>query len=335
MDLKWPWLALALGLVVVAALVVSSLLARRRRTPRDAPLIAHSDRMRRLPRFRALARQQSFLAAWQTLAVLVAAVGAILLATRPQASVVSQDSHSTRDIVLCLDASSSMYDEDVQVVDAFSDIVDGLDGERISLVLWNNAAVTVFPLTDDYGYVKDQLQQTARAFAVQDPDMLSGTFLLNGTGASLIGDGIVSCSQQFDHTDQHRGRAVVVASDNDPHDAKPVYTLQQASAYATAHHIKLYGIGSAELAYGPDKRRSFEEAMTATGGTFSLLGEDGSTGTIVAGIRRLEAEKVTDPPQITVAERPGAAIAVTGAGVLMLALGWGVGIARRLEGGGS
>lgn len=335
MDLKWPWVAVGLALVVVAALVAWSVLAGRRRAHRDAALIAHSDRVRRLPRFRALARQQSLLATWQTLAVLVAAAGAILLAARPQATAVTQESHSTRDIVLCLDASASMFDEDVEVIDSFSDIVDELDGERISLVLWSNPAVTVFPLTDDYGYIQDQLREAAHAFAVQDPAYLAGTFLLSQRKASLIGDGIVSCVQRFDHTDQHRGRAVIVASDNDPQGGPPLYTLQQASRYAIDHDVKLYGIGSVDLRYEPDKRGAFEQAVTATGGTFSMLGEDGTTDTIVAGIRKLDAQRVTEPPQITEAERPMTAIAVTGAGVLMLALGWGVALVRRLGGGAS
>jgi len=332
MDLRWPWLAVGLAVVVVAALIAWSVLAGRRRARGRAPLIAHSDRVRRLPRFRALARQQSYLATWQTLAILVAAAGAILLAARPQATAVTQESHSTRDIVLCLDASASMFDEDVQVVEAFSDIVHELDGERISLVLWSDAAVTVFPLTDDYGYVQDQLREASRAFAVQDPDYIAGTYL-GRERASLISDGIVSCVQRFDRTDEKRGRAVIVASDNDPQGGPPVYTLTGASRYAKAHDVKLYGIGSADLTYEPTKRRTFEQAVTATGGTFSLLGQDGTTDTIVQGIHRLESEKVTEPPRVTEVERPVTAISIAGAGVLMLVLGWAVALIRRLGGG--
>lgn len=332
MDLRWPWVALGFGVLVVVVLIAWSLLAGRGRVRLDGPLIAHSERIRRLPRFRALARQQSVLATWQTLAVLVAAVGAILLAARPEATAVTQESHSTRDIVLCLDASSSMFDEDVDVIDAFSDIVDRLDGQRISLVLWSDAAVTIFPLTDDYSYVKDQLQDAAHAFEIQDPEYLAGTYL-GRNRASLISDGIVSCVQRFDKSDQQRGRAVVVASDNDPQGGPAAYTLTEASQYAKDHGVHLYGIGARTLAYAPDKRRTFEAAVTATGGTFSMLGEDGSTDAIVDGIRRLEAEKVTDPPRVTVAERPVTAIGITGAGVLMLLLGWAVALCRRLAGG--
>ncbi|MEX0426588.1 VWA domain-containing protein [Nocardioides sp. DS6] len=330
-GLRWPWLAVVLAVLVVAALVVWSCWRGRSRTPREAMLVAHSERIRGLARFRTLARQQSWLATWQTVAVLVAAAGAILLAARPQATAVTERSLANRDVVLCLDASTSMFDEDVQVLDAFGQIVDGLRGERVSLVLWSDAAVTVFPLTDDYAFVKRQLAEASDAFARQDFDYLAGTFL--GRRASIITDGIVSCTQRFDHADQKRGRAVIVASDNDPQGGAPIFTWPEVSAYARDHDVRLYGIGSLDLAPGGSRRDEFANAMTSTGGTFALLGEDGSVDRIVTSIEQLEAARVRQPPEITVDERPGAAIAVTGLGVLMLLGGWGVALARRLGGG--
>ena len=331
MDLKWPWLAALLAALVVAALVAWSSWRGRGRAPADALLVAHSERIRGLARFRSLARQQSWLATWQTCAVLVAAVGAILLAARPQATAVTERSLANRDIVLCLDASTSMFDEDVQVLDAFGKIVDGLRGERVSLVLWSDAAVTVFPLTDDYAFIKRQLAEASDAFAMQDIDYMAGTFL--GRRASIITDGIVSCTQRFDHPEQQRGRAVVVASDNDPQGGAPIFTWPEVSKYAIDHKVRLYGIGSLDLAVGGPRRDEFAHAMTSTGGTFSLLGQDGSEDSIVSSIEQLEAARVRQPPEVTVSERPATAIAVTGAGVLMLLGGWAVALVRRLGGG--
>ncbi|MEP9382651.1 VWA domain-containing protein [Nocardioides cheoyonin] len=328
MDLKWPWLGLGLAALVVAALVAWSVVRSRRRTPADALLVAHSDRIRILDRFRALARREVLLARWMTVAVLVAATGAVWLAARPQATAVSERSHATRDVVLCMDASTSMFDEDAEVLDAYTNIVDQLRGERISLVLWSDAAVTVFPLTDDYDFVREQLRKAADAFSMQDLDYMAGTFL--GRRASIITDGIVSCTQRFDHAGEDRGRAVIVASDNDPQGGAPIFSWKDVATYAKKHDVRLYGIGSLDLAAEPQARAEFEDAMRATGGTFSLLGEDGSTESIVAGIDALESERVQEPPQLSVEEKPGAAIAVTGVGVLMLLFGWGVALVRRI-----
>jgi hypothetical protein len=331
MDLRWPWLALALAALLVAALVAMSWWRGRRRTPAGALLVANSARVRELPRFRSLARREAWLAEWQTLGVVVAAVGALLLAARPQATDVTTESHNSRDIVLCMDASASMFDEDVAVIDAYREIVDGLHGERISLVLWSDAAVTVFPLTDDYDFVQDQLKQAAHAFAVEDPDYVAGTYL--GHRASIFTDGLVSCTQRFDHAGEDRGRAIVIASDNDPQGGPPYFTMQEAAQAAVQRHIRVYGIGSLDLASEPDKRVPFEDAMKQTGGGFWLLGQDRSVESITEGIEQLEADRVQEPPKILRVERPGPAIALTGAGVLMLVLGWGVALVRRRRGG--
>lgn len=322
MDLRWPVLG-AILLVVVAAAVVGilRLAGRTHGRPLDAVLLAHTARLRRLPRFRELARQQRWLAWWQTVAVVIALLGTIWLIARPQSTDVTQHRYSTRDIVLCLDASTSMFDEDTQVTQAYAQIVSHLDGERVSLVLWSDASVTIFPLTDDYGWVQDELRRAGKAFALQDQDYVAGTYL-GKERASLISDGIVSCVRRFDFSDKKRGKAVIVASDNDPQGGPAVYTLPQASKYAKDHGVRLFGIGSSDLSFEPEKRRTFEKAVTGTGGTFSLLGDDGSVDSIIDGIDRLTADEVVEPPRYHVRDAPAWPTAVMAIGVVMLALGW-------------
>lgn len=330
MDLKWPWVAVALGILVVVALVMFSL-ARRRHVSDDAYRIAHPHRITQLPRFRALARRQLFFAQWTTLAVLVTAAGAIWLAARPQATAVADDSRANRDIVLCLDASSSMFDEDVEVLRAYSEIAKTLRGERVSLVIWSEAAVTVFPLTDDEAFIQEQLAKAEQAMLAQEPAFFEGTFL--GKRASAIGDGWVSCVDRFDQLDEDRGRAIVLASDNDPQGSAPIFSLAEAAEYANDRNVRVYGIGSPDLELADGPRREFKQSVEATGGTFSILAEPGSNEQIVDGIQALEARRTADPPQIVVEERPSAAIAVTGLGVLMLVGGWVTSFVTRQRSG--
>lgn len=319
-EMKWPWLALALALVVLAALIAFSLWHRRSKSGEDAYRLAHPTRITRLPRFTTLARRELFFAQWTTLAVLVTAAGAIWLAARPQATTVDQDSAANRDIVLCLDASSSMFDEDVEVLDAYAELAQTLDGERVSLVIWSEAAVTIFPLTDDQAFIQDQLAQARQAMSTQDPAFFEGTYL--GKRASAIGDGWISCVDGFDHEDKDRGRAIVLASDNDPQGSAPLFSLDEAAAYAKKNDVRVYGIGSPDLQFDAVARDEFERTVAETGGTFSILGTDGSNEQIVDGIHELEAQRIEEPPQIVVAERPEPAIAMTGIGATMLAGGW-------------
>lgn len=192
MDLKQGWVIIpaVAGLVLVAA-VVWLLLRRTRRVGTVA--VANSDLLRRLPEFRRAVRAHQL----RTLAIggLAAAIGlvAIVGAARPQARTVISQERDNRDIVLCLDVSGSMIDVDAQVVDRFRQLAEGFKGERLSLVIFNSSAVPVFPLTDDYQFISDELAKAASALRTLDPQdpFFAGT--LNGEGSSLIGDGRPAC----------------------------------------------------------------------------------------------------------------------------------------------
>ncbi|MET3718645.1 MULTISPECIES: VWA domain-containing protein [unclassified Arthrobacter] len=97
-----------------------------------------------------------------------------------------------RDIMLCLDTSGSMSSADAAVVEVFGVLAKEFDGERIGLTIFDSSAVQVFPLTDDYGYVQEQLQMADDAFNGNpgSAGFLDGTW--SGRGSSLIGDGLAS-----------------------------------------------------------------------------------------------------------------------------------------------
>ena len=331
LDLRWPWV---LPVVAVAALLLMAFWARRRRArlPADPLLVAHVARLRALPRFRTLVRRRRAVGALVTVASLVLLAGSAVLVARPQTVEVEQSEGRSRDIMLCLDASSSMDDDNVAVVQAMRRVVAGLSDDRIGLTLWSGAAVTVFPLTDDYAYVRDQLDLAERAFTGLQEDYFAGVQLPDPR-SSLIGDGIVSCSQRFDRPDEERSRAVVVSSDNDPFGG-PVYTLPEAAEYAADRDVLLYGIGAPVLA-DPEQdepRTEFRQAMRTTGGVFALVGKDGATDQIVDRIDDLERQRVEEPAREVERDDPTSGVVLAGTGLGLLALAWlGQGLVRGVD----
>lgn len=319
MELKWPLLGLGLVALVAVLLVLWSRQWRRPRQSDDAVLVSHTELLLQLPRYRTLVRNRMLATAWRTVAVLVLIAGTILIASRPQTVEVSAPQESSRDIMLCLDASASMSDENVEVVHEVQAIVDGLEGERIGLTLFSGAAVTVFPLTDDYAFVEDQLDQAEEAFAENDYDYVVGT-QLDDESASQMGDGLVSCVQRFDRPDQERGRAIILASDNDPQ-GPGIYTLPEAADYAVEKDVIVYGIGSPDLDYIEDKRAEFDDAVSTTGGTFSLLGET-SADEVVEDIDTLERKRLEGSPRRTERDTPEVGVVIAAAGAGLLLVGW-------------
>ncbi|MFA6299666.1 MAG: hypothetical protein WC642_10895, partial [Nocardioides sp.] len=67
-DLRWPWLAVTLAVVALALLM---LWTRRPRRGASGLPVAHTERFRALPRFRALARREQLVAGAATLGAFV------------------------------------------------------------------------------------------------------------------------------------------------------------------------------------------------------------------------------------------------------------------------
>ena len=323
MELKWPWLA---ALLLGAVLVLLVVWLRRPSGPRDSLLVAHSSRLKQLPRYRWLARRQMAVTALRTGGALVLVAGAVLLAARPIRVEVTEPDRSARDVQLCLDVSPSMYDWNLQIVEEFRELVKQLSGERIGLTIFNASAVTVFPLTDDYEFMADRLDEAEDAFRSQDYQYFVGTLPLRRLGdqlvpdpssASQIGDGLASCLQRFDPTAEARGRAVVLASDNDPV-GPPLFTLEEAVGEALRDNVVVYGIGPPDLAEKPADASGFEDAASATGGTLALLEEETNVDDAVAGIQRLERTRIDQEPRATELDDPANAFALACTGFALL-----------------
>lgn len=235
MAVMMPWLGAAvLGLLILAT-GITLWLAGRRRTTSALP-VAFPERLRELPRFRQLARTSLRLLVLRTCCLLLAGVGVALLAARLIDPVPSATTRANRDVVLCLDVSGSMTAVDRAIVDNYLELADRLAGERIGLVLFDSTAVTVFPLTDDPDWIREQLLATRAELSEEQP---VGTNM--APGSSLIGDGLVSCVQRFDEEDRHRSRTIVLATDNELA-GEPLFTLAQATDRAVERQVMIYGI---------------------------------------------------------------------------------------------
>ncbi|MCR1784458.1 hypothetical protein KVF89_18085 [Nocardioides carbamazepini] len=322
---RWPWLALGLAALVLVLLVLW-LRPWRRPSRAGAAYVAHAARLRALPRYRTLVRRQVVLGTCLTVAALVACSGAVVLAGRLQQRQTMTQEDRTRDIVLCLDASGSMAEVDAHVLREFRTIISGLRGERVGLTIWSGAAISVFPLTDDYEYVIEQLSAAEKAFA--SGDVYSDDYAIFTAGTVLdwdvqsqMGDGLASCVQRFDHRDEERSRAIVLASDNEPI-GTGIFSVPEAADYAREEKVVVHGIAAPKTAERPAAVQEFEAAVGATGGTFSLLGEDGSTRAVIDAIADLDAKPIKRPPLVQVLDRPRLGTWLLGVGLVGMALLW-------------
>ncbi|MGW9627255.1 VWA domain-containing protein [Microbacterium sp. NPDC055521] len=306
----WWMLLVGLG-VLIAAVVIGAVVgirSKRRSDTAPAALVSRAERLRALPSFRAAVRRR------MTLLSGIVALGAIavllggVVAARPMAPKTVQPVNASRDIMLCLDVSGSMSDVDVEVLSVFEKLLEGFEGERIGLTIFNSSPVQVFPLTDDYAFVKEQLRSVRSSFDYADetPEHWVGT--LNGPGASLIGDGLAACTMRFDHQDDERSRSVILATDNELAGAS-ILTIEEAAQYAKAQQVRVFALNPVQ---GKDAQVSAQlaDAAALTGGQSYALRATTTVGDIIAEIQKQEATTLKGQAQVILVDSPDLWIAL-------------------------
>ena len=235
-------------------------------------------------------------------------VSAFLLMAKPYTSRRMQDEKYCRDIILCIDISTSVDYLNENLLDKLKKTVDELQGERFGIVIFNTSPVLLTPLTDDYEYVKDQLDLIAQCLKSRNEVNLDDAFssghdwiyyqayISSGTligneqrGSSLIGDGLAAAAIDFSDADKERTKVVIFSTDNDIQ-GTPVATLDEAADICVSNNVTVYGVGTKEMT--PENRESMKNAVEKTGGKFYLEEESGSFGEIVSSIEKLSKNLV-------------------------------------------
>ncbi|MGK2308932.1 vWA domain-containing protein [Cutibacterium sp. V947] len=263
--MQWP-LAIVAAVVVLVVVIAAFLwpLNRHRRIQHSAVPLDHLDRLRALPRYQHLVRARLRRHLIQVMCVLVAAACLVVLVGRPAKPDKNWQHRRTHDVVLCLDVSGSMADVDRDVIKAYRKLADNLGGNRIGLVAFDSAAVTIFPLTDDADYIDSHLDQFSHALSRGPiPGSRAGA-----SGSSLIGDGLASCLQRFDGSDDRRGRTVVLATDNQL-SGTPVFSLNEAIRQTVTRKVLVQGIAPSEADAAAVS--ILHDAVAHTGGDVTLI----------------------------------------------------------------
>ena len=316
-----PWVGLvsAAAAVAMALVVVWTSMRRRRRLPTaDEVTIANVHHAAASPVFRRLRRRYHLLLGGEVVALSIVGLAAVGLTMRPVTDRQLDRDVRNRDVMLCLDVSTSMNELDATVLREFSELAAGLRGERIGLTIFNGSAITVFPLTDHTEFIETTLDDAAASLAQRKRSFVEGT---EEGGTSLIGDGLASCAMRFDSDDRGRSRSIVFATDN-ALAGEPILRLPAAAAAVAERGIRVYAIAAADRITEEDATE-LRAAAESTGGAFFETDDRSTTGDVVDEIGRLEASRLDVPPETVADDRPTTWIVAGFAGLCALfAIGW-------------
>lgn len=364
MALKYPWV-LEAGLPALAVLFV--LLHRiRKKTEYSGGLRAANTRFATdLPEYRRLQKIRTAGTILLECALILCLAGTLGLAARPYRTQTVSSGTRKRDIFLCMDVSYSIYNLNYDLVESLEEVVKHLEGDRFGISIFNTSTVLYVPMTDDYDFVIEKLEELKEYFRLQReymekygdyssiPDSEweeyqtlweqleyydAGTLINNMTkGSSLIGEGLASCLYSFPRFEKEARTRVVILSTDNAQEArsKPLLELDEAASLCRKNEVTVFGIfpnrDSFDHTGSTDYETDFRELRAAaekTGGVCYKESETLRVEDIVADIQKQEAMLVQEITVVRETDQPQAACLVLLTGLAgLLAAGF---ILRRI-----
>lgn len=226
-----------------------------------------------------------------------------ILISRPYKEKNKESGIYNRDIFLCMDVSTSIDENNLELINSYKKIIKQLDGERFGISIFNTSSVLLSPLTDDYTYVDGILNNLEKSILAYydygyDPEnelvnyRFSGTLVGNEIkGSSLVPNGLTSCMNSFTNKDEERTRIIIFSTDNDQN-GESLLTLDEASKIAKKKNIIVYGV-SVEGIYA-NNNKEFKDAVLKTGGAFYKSSYNNSISKIVKSIETKSKAKLKE-----------------------------------------
>lgn len=267
MELKNPY-TIYIGIPVILILALLSFGARKKF--KDGRKVAYTSVLEEMKYFKQKLMEYRICSVTMIVSLVLALSFLMLLIARPFRAQQKITEIHNRDIFVCLDTSYSAFEVDEATVKELKDFVNGLHGERFGITIFNCQTVKLVPLTNDYEYiieVLDQLEESCRLGTKYiDPDTgfeffpsaeveADFKYMVNGTvnvernyhGSSLSGEGLVSTLFEFPELkeDDTRTRVIILCTDNcvENTSGEDTYVhLDEAMEMCAKYDVTVFGV---------------------------------------------------------------------------------------------
>lgn len=308
MELVYP-LALFVGAPVVLLLFLVRF--NKKDTYRKGNKVANAEFVESNPYYKKLMTQYRIFGSIAILSLLVSTWASLAMMARPVEVETVTEEIRNRDIFICMDISGSVDETNLELMEHLRTVVEELDGERFGITIFNARSVLLIPLTTDYEYIMDMLDELERSFeeslvmtkyaegealSPAEYDILlnfdyekyyfkyGGT--LSDVGSSFIGDGLATCLYNFSdlETNPDRARVIIMTTDNELN-GTPLLTIQEAADLCTKHDVKVFGIAPDHIM----DEEVFKNAILSTGGGYYRTSDENAYAQLVNDIKSTDA----------------------------------------------
>ena len=222
------------------------------------------------------------------LLLVVSVLSSFVLLARPHMQERLNQGVRKRDIFLCMDNGVYLDNLNSELIDEMIELVKSLDGDRFGVSIFCSASLLYVPMTDDYGYIVQKLEdlkeyfelvvrldQVYGAYGADLPDALPAEMredfskdyerymdlyqemipapYLNSyiKGHFLVGDGLASCMYSFPKFGaEDRSRIVLLSTENTIEiGSDPILTLDEAARLCDKNDVTVFGLFRGEKAF--------------------------------------------------------------------------------------
>lgn len=314
MELEYPWV-LYIGIPIIIILLFIKL--RKGSKYKDGKKVANTKYVKEIPYYKRVIKKYKFFSYCIKFVCIVCIILSLVLLSRPIIIDTYDEPKYSRDIFLCMDVSTSVDELNKEVIDNYKNIIKSLKNERFGIVIFNTSPVLLVPLTDDYEYIIEVLDNLSKAFDARSNLDSSGDdylylmrYISSGTivgneerGSSLIGDGLASCVYNFSNLeeDKEKARSIILSTDNDLQ-GTPTVTLEEAAKISKSNNITVFGIAPEKI--DEEDKAEFKEAVEITGGEFFTETSSGTVSSIVNSIDQKAKSLVKGQKQSRKIDKP-------------------------------
>ena len=315
MELKYP-IFFFIGILLILGFFF--LPKKKKAKYHEGIKVANTEFIRKTPYFQKQWKKYQWMVRAMKFLLILSLGSSLFLLSRPLKITEDIQEQKNRDIILCMDVSSSVNELNYEIVDTIKDTVSSLKGERFGIVAFNSSTSTLVPLTDDYEYVLSTLDRLRIALDVTNKKDYQyqddygnyydyNALLMEGTlegdssrGSSLIGDGLASCMYHFPDEEENRTKIILFSTDNSLA-GTPRLQLKEAASLAKKNKVIVYGIETENISL--KDHENFDAAMKITKGKLYSSKEE-SAKEIVSEIEKTSKSLIKGKPQIIKTDIP-------------------------------
>jgi len=334
MEIKYPIIIVISILIFIGIFFVKKLTKANKNNKNK---VANTSIVKNTEEYKKVLRQYRFILYLLYVLIFICVLTTSILSSRIVEEKVTSDDIYNRDIILCMDVSSSGWEPDLDLINSYKEIVKSLKGERFGISIFNTTSYLLVPLTDDYNYLIDTLDTLYKSIdynlnyygmgdggTYSDLDITDRLRLLkyiqDGTvidaqsrGSSFSGDGLASCVFDFPdlETDKERSRIIVLSTDDDVYGpgndpdrskAKQYIEVTEAAKLSKKNNIVVYTIAPNDIS--SKNSNTLKTATQITGGEYYIYGKGPTVENIVKQIESREKTKLEGNERTAIVDYP-------------------------------